>query len=573
MRKLALLCVFSLILSACVDENNDDTSLYNAPNALEGDIFDYCEVDQDEDGFTPATGDCHDHDVDLHPGAEELCDNVDNDCDQLVDENLSQDCDTGLLGVCAAGTQTCDQGAWLACEQLVELSEEVCDGLDNDCDGEVDEGLSQECGTGLLGVCSAGLQTCQAGEWLACEQLVQASEELCDSLDNDCDGEVDQALSLECDTGLCGVCADGMQTCENGEWLVCEQLVQPSDEVWDNLDNDCDGVVDNFAQDCNTGLLGVCSTGAQLCEAGEWLVCEQLVQPSDEVCDDLDTDWDGQVDEDLFQDCDTGLLGVCMAGAQTCEAGAWLECVQLFEAMNEVCDSLDNDCDGVADDFIQDCDTGLLGVCASGVQACEVGEWLACEQMVQPTDEVCDGLDNDCDDEVDEDCVQFDADQDGFSEEMGDCDDDDSQVHPEAIEFPNEVDDDCDGEVDEEAGVEWSNGLTVSLWLNQIVLSGEEASHWTGMYVWTVRGLLDGNGDHYPRQYVRGLLDENVMIFDLPEDEAYRFFNFGSENGHWMGLAPWEDSPGPENGVVFFEDECDGQTVYSLEVDRGVNLD
>lgn len=90
------------------------------------------------------------------------------------------------------------------------VSAEVCDGLDNDCDGKVDEDLTRACST----ACGAGSETCHAGTWEGCD-APQPTAEVCDGDDNDCDGEVD-----EDDSGMCSgeeVCLDGTCQPPNGD--------------------------------------------------------------------------------------------------------------------------------------------------------------------------------------------------------------------------------------------------------------------------------------------------------------------------------------------------------------------
>jgi len=286
---------------------------------------------------------------------------LDNDCDGYADNGDpggGGPCNTGLEGICEDGTLHCQQGQ-LVCVQDQEASPEVCDGLDNDCDGAVDEGNpggGGSCDTGLPGVCGDGTLNCQDGS-LACVQNQSPSPEVCDGLDNDCDGAVDDGNPEgggPCDTGLPGICGDGTLNCQGGS-LVCNQNQSPSPEVCDGLDNDCDGAVDEGnpggGGSCITGLHGVCRDGTLQCQGGS-LVCVQDQSPSPEVCDGLDNDCDGAVDEGNpggGSPCDTGLQGVCAEGTMQCQGGS-LNCVQNVYPSTEVCgNGLDDDCDGVID--------------------------------------------------------------------------------------------------------------------------------------------------------------------------------------------------------------------------------
>ncbi|HRI63790.1 MAG TPA: MopE-related protein, partial [Polyangium sp.] len=347
----------------------------------------------------------------------EVCDNLDNDCNGTVDDNPAQvgtPCMTTLPGVCTAGTRACTNGM-LVCVSNTMASPEVCDNLDNDCDGQLDDGNpggGMNCNTGNLGICAAGSTNCVNGQ-IVCNQNTAPNVELCDNLDNDCNGVVDdnaQQVGTPCTTGQPGVCSAGTRACMNG-MLVCNRNVNPSGETCDNLDNDCDGMVDDdpatVGDPCNTGLQGVCAAGTKVCSNG-MISCSQTTQASPEVCDGLDNDCNGAVDNGspgAGMNCSTGQLGVCDAGTTACTGGA-VVCNRNINPSSESCDNLDNDCDGMVDDnpaTVGDpCTTGLPGVCSAGTKVCTNGA-ISCSQTTQSSAEVCDGLDNDCNGVVDND--------------------------------------------------------------------------------------------------------------------------------------------------------------------------
>jgi len=317
----------------------------------------------------------------------DICNGLDDNCDGQVDENDpggGAQCNTGMLGVCAGGHMHC-RGGRLVCVPDQLVGPEECNGLDDDCDGVADNGNpggGAQCDTGLKGECRFGLTKCEGGT-LTCTQVNQPSQEKCDGLDNNCDGAVDEGNpggGKVCPTGNKGECSAGHTKCEGGQ-IVCQQDKLPRAEICDGLDNDCDGVADNGdpggGAQCDTGLFGECAAGTLHCK-NKMLQCVQDRQPETEKCDGIDNDCNGLIDNGNpggGKLCSTGKPGICAVGHTKCE-NASIICVPDHEAEAEKCDGLDNDCDGAVDDGV----TNACGYC---------GE--APKELCNGRDDDCDG--------------------------------------------------------------------------------------------------------------------------------------------------------------------------------------
>jgi hypothetical protein len=316
----------------------------------------------------------------------EVCDNRDNNCDGIVD-NFDEPCSSA----CGTGTRTCTAGVWGACSARTPTAE-VCNGLDDNCDGQIDEGLTNPC----TSACGPGTSYCVDGRYGACVSTRTPTAEICNGIDDNCDGRIDEDLTRSCSSA----CGSGIQVCTAGTWGSCSAR-QPSPEVCDGLDNDCNGLVDDgLVRACSTA----CGTGTEACMAGRWTGCTAPL-PLPEICNGVDDDCDGMIDNGVPPGGACGRnVGACRAGAYVCEGGTYV-CRGATTGTPEECNGIDDDCDGEIDNGIPaggacNVSTDGMDLCMPGLLICRGGAFV-CEGGSRGGVEVCDCLDNDCDGEID----------------------------------------------------------------------------------------------------------------------------------------------------------------------------
>jgi hypothetical protein len=315
---------------------NQELVLDDIHICIDSDKDGYGNIDTDLTACTSSTTlfDCNDNDIDIYPGADEICDGIDNDCDSTTEDGS----DEGIPyndkqeGICLGSRQVCNDG-WIDDYSGIvgyEVNELTCDGMDNDCDGSKDEDfIDEDCSficelDDFIWTNNGDNLNCCGNDVFEADPYQETETNCEDTSDNDCDGLVDDLDPdcFECSPGeerLCpkqeGVCVLSEEICSTqGKWSGCdysEIIGYESEEVScdDTSDNDCDNLVDNLDSDCFECVPGnedICGSGecagTKTCITGFWGDCS--TKDSDGgICALCDSGGNPTYDETQDSDC------------------------------------------------------------------------------------------------------------------------------------------------------------------------------------------------------------------------------------------------------------------------------
>ena len=170
-----------------------------------------------------------------------------------------------------------------------------------------------------------------------------------------CGGDVPDSCNNKCWQHFpgfelcCPASGDPMYACDATSSVCMSNgdCCAPSQETCNNIDDNCDGTIDNFNEGCGVGR---CAGGTRTCTTGNWDTCSTSGNAQNETCNNIDDNCDGQVDENVTQECGID-VGTCRKGTKTCGVGLWSYCGGDYVGpTNETCNGLDDNCNGITDE-------------------------------------------------------------------------------------------------------------------------------------------------------------------------------------------------------------------------------
>ncbi len=404
-----------------------------------------CEPDNDYDNYSPSCGDCNDNTNITYPGALEICDTLDNDCNSGTADGsselwLGQSCDGPDSDLCNEGTFICNTGSQ-SCSDSTSNNIELCNSIDDDCNPLTTDGINEpwysqptSCG---VGACqgAVGQLTCTAGsQYNTCNPYLNATNESCgdnsgyDGIDNNCDGTIDLNCESYCDQDndtysphmICALAGYGINDCYDNDANINPGMPDLCNSINDDCDSSPDGIDEPWYNNPTTCGVGVCAnTGNWLCIAGNAADTCAAGTPTgnDDNCNGLDENCNSIADENYIPTQTTCGIGECIRTGQ-------LVCISSDEINNcvpgapqpEICDELDNNCNSQADEgvtttYYQDIDNDAYGNSTVTIEACSLpfgyaGQNSDCNDLnsyINPAAaELCNGIDDNCNITVDE---------------------------------------------------------------------------------------------------------------------------------------------------------------------------